>query len=186
MVEKKHRSSPSDTKKETGEGDFVTAYIDHGSSPSGASYEYMMLVKPSGKEVGKFSKNLPYTVLKADNDAHVVKDGITGITAYISYRGYYSEQTLAAEIEKETIVMERDRGDGTVVMSVCTPDLGITKKGYTTSQPSQPLTKEIKLNGKYVLVGENDAVKTEDSEKGTKISVSCINGQPVEFIIKKS
>ena len=82
--------------------------------------------------------------------------------------------------------MERDRGDGTVVMSVCTPDLGITKKGYTTSQPSQPLTKEIKLNGKYVLVGENDAVKAEDSEKGTKLSVSCINGQPVEFIIKKS
>lgn len=186
VVEKKHQSSPSDTKKKTGEGDFVTAYIDHGSAPSEATYEYMMLVKPSGKEVGKFSKKLPYTVLKADNDAHVVKDEITGITAYISYRGYSSDKTRAAEIQPETIVMEREKGDGTVVMSVCTPDLGITKKGYTTSQPSQPLTKEIKLNGKYVLVGENDAVKAEDSEKGTKLSVCCINGQPVEFIIKKS
>ena len=185
VIEKKHQSSPSDTKKKTGEGDFVTAYIDHGTSPKEASYEYMMLVRPSGKEVGKYAKKLPYTVLQADNEAHVVNDAITGTTAYVSYGGYRSDKTVATEIQPETIVMERKKEDGTIVMSVCTPDLGITKKGYTTSQPSQPLLKEVVLNGKYALSEENNAVTVDEKDGRTRLSVTCINGQPVEFRLKK-
>ncbi len=185
VVEKKHQSSPSDTKKKTGEGDFVTAYIDHGASPKEASYEYMMLVRPSGKEVGKYAKKLPYTVLQADNEAHVVNDAITGTTAYVSYGGYHSDKTVATEIQPETIVMERTKEDGTIVMSVGTPDLGITKKGYTTSQPSQPLLKEVVLNGKYALSEENNAVTVGEKDGRTRLSVTCINGQPVEFRLKK-
>lgn len=182
-VEKKHQSSPSDTKKKTGEGDFITAYLDHGVSPKEASYEYLMLVKPSGKESGKYAKKQPYTVLQADNSAHVVRDEVTGITAYISYCGYKSTTSLASEIEAETIVMERKRNDGSVVVSVCTPDLGITQKGYTTIQPSQPLTKAVSLNGNYALVEDNPAVKASCSDGQTRLEVTCIHGQPVEFVL---
>lgn len=184
-VEKKHQSSPSDTKKKTGEGDFITAFIDHGTSPKDASYEYMLLVKPSGKEAGKFAKKLPYKVLQADNSAHVVKDDITGITAYISYCGYESGSTLAAAIQPETIVMEKRRSDGTVVMSVCTPDLGITVKGYTTKQASQPLVKTVTLNGSYDLQEENGAVCASCEGGKTRLEVTCIHGQPVEFLLRQ-
>ena len=184
-VEKKHQTSPSDTKKKTGEGDFITAYIDHGTSPKEASYEYMMLVKPSGKESGKFAKKLPYSVLQADNSAHVVKDNITGITAYISYKGYSSASTVAAEIPAETIVMERKKEDGMVVMSICTPDLGIVKKGYTTSERSNVIVKEVLLDGKYSLAQENGAVSLEDKDGRTLVRANCVDGRPVEFLIKK-
>lgn len=184
-VEKKHQTSPSDTKKKTGEGDFITAYIDHGTSPNEASYEYMMLVKPSGKESGKFAKKLPYSVLQADNSAHVVKDNITGITAYISYKGYNSASTVAAEIPAETIVMERKMEDGTIVMSICTPDLGIVKKGYTTKEKSNVIVKEVILDGKYALAQENGAVSLEDKEGRTLVRANCVDGRPVEFLIKK-
>ena len=184
-VEKKAQSSPSDTKKKTGNGNFVTAYIDHGVSPKEASYEYMMVVKASSKEEGKYTKRLPYTVLQADNAAHVVKDEVTGITAYISYKGYASAGTLASEIPAEIIVMERTREDGTVVMSICTPDLGITQKGYTTTQPSQPLVKEIRLNGKWTLAEDKDNVSVVHDQNNTVVKATCIHGQPVEFILKK-
>ena len=184
-VEKKHQTSPSDTKKKTGEGDFITAYIDHGTSPNEASYEYMMLVKPSGKESGKFAKKLPYSVLQADNSAHVVKDNITGITAYVSYKGYNSASTVAAEIPAETIVMERKMEDGTIVMSICTPDLGIVKKGYTTKEKSNVIVKEVILDGKYALAQENGAVSLEDKEGRTLVRANCVDGRPVEFLIKK-
>ncbi len=183
-VEKKNQSSPSDTKKKNGSGDFITAFIDHGVSPKNASYEYMMLVKPSGKESGKFAKKLPYSVLQADNSAHVVKDGITGITAYVSYGGYESGSTLAASIQPETIVMERKKADGNIVMSVCTPDLGITRKGYTTTQQSQPIMKEVVLNGSYSLVGDSPDIQIENEGSHTKIAVVCRHGQPVEFMLK--
>ena len=185
MVEKKAQTSPSDTKKKTGSGNFVSAYIDHGPSPKEASYEYMMVVGASSKEEGKYMKKLPYTVLQADNSAHVVKDDVTGITAYISYGGYSSAKTLLAEAAPEVIVMERTKEDGTVVMSVCTPDLGITVKGYTTKQPSQPLVKEVTLNGAWRLKQTCDNVSLRSEGGNTVVSATCLHGQPVEFEIVK-
>ena len=166
-------------------GEFVTAYLDHGVSPKEASYEYLMVIGATSKEEGKYVKKLPYKVLQADNAAHVVRDDITGVTAYISYRGYASDKTLLAQSAPEIIVMERTKEDGSVVMSVCTPDLGITKKGYTTTQPSQPLVKDVTLNGVWKLKGsyENVTARTEGSK--TVVSATCIHGQPVEFELVK-
>ena len=180
-VEKKTQTSPSDTKKKTGTGEFVTAYLDHGVSPKEASYEYLMVVGATSKEEGKYTKKLPYAVLQADNSAHVVKDDITGITAYISYKGYSSDKTILAAASGEVIVMERTKEDGTVVMSVCTPDLGITIKGYTTKQASQPLVKEVTLNGKWHLKQNYSNVKVKVEGDNTVVSATCIHGQPVEF-----
>jgi chondroitin-sulfate-ABC endolyase/exolyase len=185
-VEKKAQTSPSDTKKKTGNGNFITAYIDHGSAPQNVSYEYLMLVKPSSKDEGKFSKKLPYQVIQADNNAHVVKDDITGITAYISYNGYSSDKTIVAQTASETIVMERTKEDGRVVMSICTPDLGITQKGYTTSQTSQILEKKVVLNGAWTLAQPNENVTVSSEGGNTVIVASCCHGQPVEFLLYKT
>ena len=108
----------------------------------------------------------------------------TGITAYIIYRQYESSATLVASADAETIVMERTREDGTVVMSVCTPDLGITKKGYTTFQSSQPLVRKVILNGEHVLVGDCSAVNLTSAGEKSILEVTCLHGQPVEFILK--
>jgi chondroitin-sulfate-ABC endolyase/exolyase len=185
-VEKKAQTSPSDTKKKTGTNNFITAFIDHGASPQNASYEYLMLVRPTSKEEGKYTKKLPYTVIQADDNAHVVKDEITGITAYISYQGYASGTTLLAQSEPETIVMERTKEDGNVVMSICTPDLGITEKGYTTTQPSQPLAKRVVLNGNWSLTEPSDNVKVSHEGGNTVIVATCQHGQPVEFNLKNN
>ena len=125
-------------------------------------------------------------MLLADNSAHVVKDDITGITAYVSYKGYTSDVSLLASVSAETIVMERTKEDGNVVMSVCTPDLGITQKGYTTTQPSQVIVKEVVLNGSWKAAqpGGNVRVSTEGGR--TMVSVDCINGQPVEFVLTRN
>ena len=185
-VEKKAQTSPSDTKKKTGNGNFITAYLDHGASPQNASYEYLMLIRPNSKEEGKYTKKLPYSVIQADAAAHVVKDDVTGITAYISYGEYASEKTLLAASSPETIVMERTRQDGTVVMSVCSPDLGITQKGYTTTQPSQVIVKTVTLNGNWSLAENHDRVVLDNEGGKTVVSASCQHGQPVEFILKQN
>ena len=185
VVEKKSQTSPSDERKKDGTGDFITAYLNHGISPSEASYEYILLVQPSGKDLKSYSKKAPYVVVKADNNAHVVTDLPTGITAYNVYKEYKSENTLVHSADAETIVMERTREDGTVVMSVCTPDLGITEKAYTTSQSSQVLQKKVVLNGVFSLDGEYKDVVAEVIDGKTRLTASCVHGQPVEFSLKK-
>lgn len=184
-VEKKTQTSPSDERKADGKGDFISAYINHGCAPAEASYEYMLLVKPSIKEVKAASKKAPYNVIQADNSAHVVKDVQTGITAYIIYKAYESGSTLINSADAETIVMERAKEDGSIVMSVCTPDLGITRKGYTTSQTSQPLVKRVVLNGNYKLAQAQDNVTLAVDGGQTVIEATCQHGQPVEFILVK-
>ena len=184
-VEKKTQTSPSDEMKDPGTGDFISAYLSHGTSPKDASYEYMLLVKGSNKDVKAYSKKVPYTVLQADASAHVVKDNPTGITAYIIYKVYDNASTLLRTADAETIVMERTREDGTVVMSVCTPDLGITEKGYTTKQASQVIKKRVELNGEYQLAQECADVEVTTAGGKTVITASCCHGQPVEFILKK-
>lgn len=185
-VEKKSQTSPSDERKKDGSGDFITAYINHGTSPKNAVYEYMMLVRPSAKEVKSYSRKAPYEVLRADNDAHVVKDMITGITAYIIYKDYDNDGTLVRTADPETIVMERTREDLKVVMSICTPDLGITEKAYTTSQESQVLAKRVVLNGVYSLDEENASVTLSEEGGNTVVTAFCIHGQPVEIRLNKN
>ena len=201
-VVKQTQTSPSDTRKKEGTGDFVTAYIDHGVSPENASYEYMMLVGPSMKDVNRFSKNLPYTVIRRDNDAHVVNDHITGITAYICYKAYdgsASADAFAAlpggkeakpylpvsSIDAEAIVMERTREDGLAVVSICTPDLGITQKAYTTPQPSQVLQKKMVVDGDWELAASAGNVQLASEAGKTVLTALCVDGRPVEFTLKR-
>ena len=201
-VVKQSQTSPSDTKKKEGTADFVTAYIDHGVSPQNASYEYMMLIQPSAKEVKQYSKKLPYTVIRCDDAAHVVNDHVTGITAYACYKAYdgaASAEAFAAlpkgkearpclpvsSIDAETMVMERTSEDGTVVMSICTPDLGITLKAYTTPQPSQPLLRTVVIDGIWDIVTPAENVRISRDGGKTSVTATCLDGQPVEFHLKK-
>lgn len=201
-VVKQTQTSPSDTKKKEGTGDFITAYIDHGVSPDNETYEYLMLVQPAGKDVNKYSKSLPYTVIRKDNSAHVVNDHTTGITAYICYKEYDGAASSdafqklpkgkeakpylpVASIDAETIVMERTREDGLTVVSICTPDLGITKKAYTTPQPSQVIEKKVVVDGDWELAAPADNVRLAKDSGKTAITASCVDGQPVEFTLKR-
>lgn len=201
-VVKQTQTSPSDTKKKEGTGDFITAYIDHGVSPDNETYEYLMLVQPAGKDVNRYSKSLPYTVIRKDNSAHVVNDHTTGITAYICYKEYDGASTSdafqklpkgkeakpylpVASIDAETIVMERTREDGLTVVSICTPDLGITKKAYTTPQPSQVIEKKVVVDGDWELAAPADNVRLAKDSGKTAITASCVDGQPVEFTLKR-
>ncbi len=161
-----------------------------------------MVVNGAQKDVTKYSKKLPYKVLRADNDAHVVNDYSTGITAYICYKAYDAAPAASAfvalakekeakayvdiaSITAETIVMERALSSTQAVMSICTPDLGIQEVAYTTPEPSAPLQRSVTLNGTYRLASENPAVSLTTQAGQTTITATCQHGQPVEFIIEK-
>ena len=168
-----------------GTGNFVSAYIDHGSSPQDDSYEYLMLVEPSAEEMKVYSKKLPYIVLQADNAAHVVKDKITEITGYVCYKEYASDKGLIERISAETIVMEQPKKeDGSLAMSICTPDLGLENKGYFSFDHSKPMAKEVVLNGTYKLLKDCEEVSIINKNGKSYVTVLCVHGQPVDFRLK--
>lgn len=186
VIYRQHQRSPENTGvKQPGEGDFVCAVLDHGVAPQDASYEYLLLVEPSSAERKKWSQKRPYEVLQADNRAHAVKDQPTGITAVVSYKGYEDDRW---KLPAETILMERTEGDSRII-SVCTPDLGLKQKTYTTPQPSQPLQRIVRLKGAWDLASPYEdsvfgtAVQLSREGDSTVIRVTCRHGHPVEFRI---
>ncbi len=74
-------------------------------------------------------------------------------------------------------------------MSVCTPDLGLTEKTYTTPQESQPLERVVTVKGAWKLSGTySDPVFGTDVQCApqggkTVLTVTCRHGHPVEFIL---
>ena len=183
-IAKQEQSSPNDKTHAMQTGDFASAWIDHGRAPKQAGYEYVVYIQPSNKEINRLLKKDEYEVLRKDNAAHVVKDLQTGITGYVCFEEYRGDGLLR-EVTAETIVMERTTPEGEVVMSVCTPDLGITEKSYTTRQESQPIEKQLLLSGTWELTVPAAGVELTPEADATRLKVTCRHGQPVEFHLKK-
>ena len=81
--------------------------------------------------------------------------------------------------------MERTREDGLAVVSICTPDLGITQKAYTTPQPSQVLQKKMVVDGDWELAASAGNVQLAREAGKTVLTALCVDGRPVEFTLKR-
>lgn len=181
---KQEQQSPDDKTRKMERGEFATAYISHGVAPQNGGYEYALYIQPSNKEINKIYKRDTYEVIQRDEIAHIVRDFESGITGYVCWQEYQNGKRVL-RIDAESIFMERmDSQTSEWVMSLCTPDLGITQKGYTTRQESQPLTKSLVLEGEWQLVGQNPAIEINIEGGNTNIKVSCQHGQPVDFRLR--
>lgn len=165
------------------QGTFASAYINHGTAPKNAAYEYMVLIQPTKEELNAACQKAPYQVIQKDNTAHVVTDKQTGITAYAAFDTYQPKNDeLFVSIPAETMVMRKQSG-ANVLMSVCDPNLNIAEKTYTTKEPSRPIEKKLTLKGKWKMATQNEKVNVSSNQSETIVTVTCQHGQPVEFTL---
>lgn len=164
------------------EGRFLTAWIDHGKAPQNAAYEYLILLRPTEKERKEARQS--YVIKQQNTQAHIVFDKPTQVTACSFFEAYQNSQAeLIQQADAETLVMYKKEESG-VRLSICSPDLNIAEKTYTTSQPSRPVVKQITLKGKWTSTG-NPQVKLQTNKEGnTVIQATCQHGQPQEIILK--
>ena len=143
-------------------GTFASSWIDHGKAPNNATYEYMIWIQPTDEELKKQVLQ-SYEVLQRDNDAHIVHDYKTGITAYVLFESFESQtDKLFHSIPAETMVMYRNDNDK-IILSVCDPNLNISEKTYTTKEPSRIIKKQVGLKGLW-----NPAKDSKQRELGYK------------------
>lgn len=183
IVEKRVQNSRDNKKKQPTQGDFAIAYIDHGKSPKNSSYEYMILLNASRRELSRLKKGeTGYKILQKDNVAHIVettKDEVRGYAIFSEYES--SSDNYVIKSDKETIIMLHPNR-GNLNISVCSPDLNIGERSYTVSTESEPVIRKVVLKGTYKLDNPNENVTIEyDSNKNTILSVSCKDGIPVDF-----
>ncbi len=117
------------------EGYFEKAYICHGSMVSKGtvpqdrymkdSYEYMTVIHASDSEIREYSERLPYSVIRCDRKAHIIRDNATGIISGAIFEELDGEDSLSG-IEASSPCMVMMSLEGPVMtLSVSNPDLGL-------------------------------------------------------------
>lgn len=178
-----HQISRHEKTRIQTQGNFASAYINHGVAPQDAQYEYMVLIQPTPEELNVACQKDAYQILRKDSVAHIVMDNQTGITAYAVFETYCPQKDkIFFSIPAETMVMQKQSGNK-LLLSVCDPNLNISEKAYTTKKPSRPIEKTLILKGKWRSATPHEKVTIRSNLTETVLSVSCQHGQPVEFTL---
>ncbi|MDD2284590.1 MAG: chondroitinase family polysaccharide lyase [Paludibacter sp.] len=188
IIEGKEQVSKHDKTRIETRGNFLTARIDHGKSPAGARYEYMIMLKPNPLERIRWSGDPAYRVWQADAAAHIVHDTISRVTGYVAYQTIQPTKGIVKQLSAESLLMLLQTDDVNLVMSVCDPSLHLPEKtnnSENTLTQSAQVVKEIILEGNWRLKNQLDNVTISLSNGQTLLSVKCQYGIPVEFEMQK-
>lgn len=122
-VERKEQHSFHQKNSKPTKGDFTTAVISHGFAPIDGRYEYAVLVQPTPTEVSSFTKKQSYSVLRCDNQVHIVNDKIANTTGYAFFEaGNANVKTEILKTSLPSLLMTRREGK-LLRLSVADPDL---------------------------------------------------------------
>ena len=123
------------------EGYFEKAYICHGDIVSkGAisgnvymkdSYEYMTVVHATEAEIAEYSEKLPYTIIRCDSKAHIIRDDKSGIISGAVFEEIDGEDTagetsrLSGIVESSPCMVMMSRSGAIMTLSASNPDLNL-------------------------------------------------------------
>jgi chondroitin-sulfate-ABC endolyase/exolyase len=188
------------------QGYFEKAYINHGSPECSFrdSYEYLVAVDASKDEIAAYTKELPYTVIKADSTAHIVKDNISGIVGCAAFDKTCVDGLIVSL--SPSILMYRKVGE-VIEISVSNPDLALysgpsdevfdengKRKERSVygrkwiNNPSHITTLEIKVKGEWCVDKESGNIietKVEDGITLISLTTSECRTENIRIIARK-
>ncbi len=119
-------------------GNFLTAWIDHGHSPSWGRYEYALAIRSDSAAMKRFVASPPYQVVRQEADAHIVRFVASGRwgAAYFAPRASGSEpaDVPIRAVDRPCLVMAEPERDGRLELTVADPDLNM-KDGVSMPRP---------------------------------------------------
>ncbi|MDD2938091.1 MAG: chondroitinase, partial [Proteiniphilum sp.] len=135
-------------------------------------------------QIKKLNKGITsYDIIRKDETAHIVFDRLSNVRGYAIFEDFSAvDDAYLKKSDKEIMVMLQPIGKQ-LKMSVCDPDLHLGEYNYTTSQESNPVSREITLKGIYTLADATPSVSLRAEENNTIITVVCQHGIPVEFTL---
>jgi autotransporter-associated beta strand protein len=173
--------------------DFSKAWLDHGSAPAGAAYEYAVFPGTNATAMGAMAvehadtATKPYAVVQRDSGAHVVKwraDGKIGYAIYTTSALPPATRSagLLVSVERPCLVMTQLGGNQDAWISVVDPDLNFSnpEAGYGIVDASVARTLEFTVNGVWTLDAPAAGVSVVTSTATTTtLRVTTQHGFPV-------
>ncbi|MBJ7882992.1 chondroitinase family polysaccharide lyase [Gelidibacter salicanalis] len=173
------------------EGDYATAWIDHGMAPDNGAYQYVIypfLDAKDQKNFGKMAeKDDSYTIKRADAIAHIVHDKPTNMTGYVIFEANKSlDNGILNSVSEPALIMLKEHSENNITISAVQPDLNFSKneRGKFINY-SHPVALEITLNGNWSPYAKDFVKSTVHADGKTIIKLNLVNGLPGEFRLNK-
>jgi chondroitin-sulfate-ABC endolyase/exolyase len=177
--------------KET-EGNYATAWIDHGLAPTNASYQYVIYPFQKTDDLKKFGNRInedkSYTIMRADSIAHIVLDTKTATTGYVIFEANKNlERGVLKEVSNPSLIMIRQDDPTNLTISAVEPDLNFPE--YETGKYrnySTAVKLTMILDGKWTTSITNTVLSVDNATDVTTIVVNCKDGLPSKFNLVKN
>ena len=168
-------------QKETS-GKFASAWIDHGTSPSNASYQYVIypfMEKEGFKKFGKKAKkDNSYKILQADENAHIVKDISTNTNAYVIFNASkVIEHGVLSKVSEPAIVMSKKHSKSSYEVAIVQPDLNFEEvKSNRYINNSRPINLQLTFKGLWTIKNNSDIKKVSIINGNTRVEMIFQHG----------
>jgi len=188
VIDRKNQDSPNQNGNGTFTNDnFASAYINHGTSPLDAGYEYVIIPETNASAMATFESNMQnsstafYEVIQKDSEAHIVK--------YNDMYGYalfelcnFSNSGPVKRNDTPCLVMTSQTGT-TMNLTLVDPNMNFAEnKGG-----SQSTTIDITLNGYWTLnSNQGGSVVLSQGTDETTLTISAKDGLPVDMELQSS
>ena len=195
------QTTPPDSLTDPGDlgryqtGTFAKAFLDHGTAPGSADYEFAVRPGSSSSEMSSFAGVMagppmerPYNVVEKVSDHHIVhyrggEQDVWGLCLFEASSSF-PDPCLVASNDRASLVMYEHLNPNDVLISVSDPDMGLRSRSYA---PVVPSVVNLTLKGKWVMGSINDEVTANHLEDGTMtmLSFSLNDGLPQELLISR-
>lgn len=199
VVRRARQHSLDYTATKRTEGNFATAWFDHGVSPEHDDCHFVILVGSGPERLARFAEDArqTFSVVQHNSRAIIVEHHKLGLTGYVLPRvDTEIEKGLFARVTSPCLIMTEQRGEDGLTLSVCNPDLGWErgrqfdfrdKDGY--QPPAEPVSMPVTLTlrGKWKLAAPHPEVAVAEAEtNATVITVAASDARSIECELSRS
>jgi hypothetical protein len=182
------QTSPDETGSgATSSANFATVWLDHGTAPTGAGYEYVVIPATSAAAMTQLATQYtnpattPYEVLQQNTTAHVVRwkpDDHIGYALFTA--GSLASAVLNAgalqAVSRPCLAMLQPGGSGQLWFTVVDPDLNLI------NNVSTPRNLDVMLAGSWWIAGGvTNASVLGMTSTHTTLRLQTVHGLPVEM-----
>lgn len=184
-VRRQHQESRDNQKKQPTFGNFQSAWINHGTLPDNAEYEYIVVLDATPEKMAQIAESMEagsvYEVVQKNSNVHVVRDKETGATGYSVFSFARITDDYIRAVSTSSLVMTQPEGEDKLKLSVANPDLNMDK--FTRSDYAPVM---VTLNGAWELTGEHSNVQATVKGSKTTVTFNCKDGLPIQVMMKKA
>lgn len=173
----RNHSNSADTQ-----GNYTTAYIDHGTAPSSGSYRYGVLLQGNSGGTQAFAQNFAnyFNVIQQNSSAHVVKFVEDNIYSYVVFNPSSVFQADAViSLDKPAVVMTQKTNAGEKIKMSLTNPLNLL-----AANPIIPV--KVTLSGNWQLENPASNVTVSPSGGNTVVTFNTKDGKTIQTTLVKA